>query len=314
MSANTSIADEQAKGPIDFGFTNDYMFRAILQKNTKVLKGLVCALLHLQPEDITSIAVTNPVELGDRVDAKSFILDVKVQINYHTLMNLEMQVVNLLNWEDRSLSYLCRSYDQLCRGQEYNAALPAIHVGFLNYSPFPGSTEFYAKYQLRNEKNGRVYSDKFNLRVIDLTQITNATEEDKRSQIYHWARLFKATTWEEIRMIAANNEYLSEASRALFVMNADEIAREQSLAREDYRRWQNTIERMRDEDAKIMEEQRMLLAEKEKALTETERAILEAEMALAKNERALAESEKALAEKDAEIARLKALLAEKEKE
>ncbi len=35
MSANTSIAYEQAKGPIDFGFTNDYMFRAILQKNTK---------------------------------------------------------------------------------------------------------------------------------------------------------------------------------------------------------------------------------------------------------------------------------------
>ncbi|MBQ7934651.1 MAG: PD-(D/E)XK nuclease family transposase [Lachnospiraceae bacterium] len=132
---------------------------------------------------------------------------------------------------------------------------------------------------MRNVKTGRLYSDKFNLRVIDLTQIANATEEDKRSQIYHWARLFKATTWEEIRMIAANNEYLSEASRALFVMNADEIAREQSLAREDYRRWQNTIERMRDEDAKIMEEQRRLLEEK-----------------------------------DAEIARLKALLAEKETE
>ncbi|MBQ7934652.1 MAG: PD-(D/E)XK nuclease family transposase [Lachnospiraceae bacterium] len=86
MSVNTSIAYEQATGPIDFGFTNDYMFRAILQKNTKVLKGLVCALLHLQPEDITSISVTNPIELGDGIDTKSFILDVKVQINYHTLM------------------------------------------------------------------------------------------------------------------------------------------------------------------------------------------------------------------------------------
>ena len=43
MSENTSLAYEQATGPIDFGFTNDYMFRAILQKNAKVLKGLVCA-------------------------------------------------------------------------------------------------------------------------------------------------------------------------------------------------------------------------------------------------------------------------------
>lgn len=169
-------------------------------------------------------------------------------------MNLEMQVVNLLNWEDRSLSYLCRSYDQLCRGQDYSTALPAIHVGFLDYSPFPGSMEFYAKYELRNVKTGRLYSDKFNLRVIDLTQIANATEEDKRSQIYHWARLFKATTWEEIKMIAENNEYLSEASKALFVMNADEIAREQSLAREDYKRYQNTLERQRVESEKRLAE------------------------------------------------------------
>jgi len=40
---------EEATGVIDYGFTNDYMFRAILQKNKKVLKALICALLHLAP-------------------------------------------------------------------------------------------------------------------------------------------------------------------------------------------------------------------------------------------------------------------------
>lgn len=32
---------EEATGTIEYGFTNDYMFRAILQKNKKVLKALI---------------------------------------------------------------------------------------------------------------------------------------------------------------------------------------------------------------------------------------------------------------------------------
>lgn len=44
----------EATGRIDYGMTNDYMFRAILQRNEKVLKGLICSLLHLKPEEITS--------------------------------------------------------------------------------------------------------------------------------------------------------------------------------------------------------------------------------------------------------------------
>ena len=46
-----------ATGVIQYNMTNDYMFRYILQKNTKVLKGLICSLLHLQPKQIKSIEI-----------------------------------------------------------------------------------------------------------------------------------------------------------------------------------------------------------------------------------------------------------------
>ena len=39
-------------GNLCYNMTNDYMFRAVLQKNTKVLKGLIGALLHLDPVSI----------------------------------------------------------------------------------------------------------------------------------------------------------------------------------------------------------------------------------------------------------------------
>ena len=121
-----------ATGKIEYGFTNDYMFRAILQKNKKVLKALICSLLHLKPEDVCSIEITNPIILGEKIDAKEFVLDIHVSMNNHTSINLEMQVQNHFNWKDRSLSYLCRSYDQLHQGEDYSETGPAIHIGFLD--------------------------------------------------------------------------------------------------------------------------------------------------------------------------------------
>ena len=56
---STSYLD--ATGKIPYNMTNDYMFRAILQKSKNVLESLVCALLHLEPSQIQSITITNPI-------------------------------------------------------------------------------------------------------------------------------------------------------------------------------------------------------------------------------------------------------------
>ena len=41
--------------------------------------------------------------------------------------------------------------------------------------------------------------------MLDLTHIELATEEDKRYGIDHWASLFKAGTWEELKAMAKEN-------------------------------------------------------------------------------------------------------------
>ena len=38
--------------------------------------------------------------------------------------------------------------------------------------------------------------------MVDLTQTELATEEDKANRIDYWARLFKAKTWEDLKMLA----------------------------------------------------------------------------------------------------------------
>ena len=233
----------EATGVIAYNMTNNYMFRFILQQNKKVLKGLICALLHLKPEQIKSIEITNPINLAGDVSGKEFILDINVNLDDDTIINLEMQVANEHNWPERSLNYLCRSFDHLYSGQKYEEALPVIHIGFLDYTLFPDYPEFYATYKLMNVKNFNTYSSKFVLSVVDLTKVELATEEDRAFRIDYWAKIFKAKTWEDLKMLVKDNEYLEEAANSLYVANADEIVRQQCRAREDAERRERTLER-----------------------------------------------------------------------
>lgn len=255
-------------GPLTIPMTNDYLFRALLQQNNKVLKGLISSLMHLPLAEIISVEITNPIELGKSINAKDFFLDVKVLLNSDTVINLEMQVINEHDWPERSLSYLCRSFDGLNRGDNYLEAKPVIQIGLLDFTLFPEYPEFYATYQLLNVKNFIKYSDKLCLHVLDLTHRDLATEEDKRYQIDCWAAFFKATTWEELRMLAKQNEAIVEAVETVYKLSEEEKIRLQCEAREDYYRRQRDAEILRERQERKMQETQQQLRESERRIQE----------------------------------------------
>lgn len=143
---------------------------------------------------------------------------------------------------------------------------------------FSDCPEFYASYKLINIKNHRKYSDNLTLNVLDLSHIELATEEDKLYHIHKWAMLFKATTWEEIKMIAEQNEYLQEASKTMFRMSADELIRKRCRDREEYYQDLRNYERVIAEKDRQYEQ---VVAEKDRqykqALAEIERLRAEVE-------------------------------------
>ncbi len=295
---------EKATGRIPYNMTNDYMFRAVFQSSNKALRGLICSLLHLADSEVTSVEITNPILLGDSIDDKEFRLDIHLLLNDRTRINLEMQIANRLNWPNRSVMYLCRSYDQLNRGQDYKDARPAIHIGLLDYTLFEDHPEFYAAYKLINIKNHQVYNDDLTLYVVDLTRIDLATEEDRHYHIDSWARLMKASTWEELRMTASEDEALYEAAKALYYTCSDEEIRIRCLEREEYyqdlRNYERAIEQERSDRElerlgheqdlrnyeKAIEQERL---EHEQIIAQKDRAYQDA---LAENERLRAELER----------------------
>ena len=131
---STHFSNESFTGKLPYTLTNDFFFKVFLQRNETALRGLLCAMLSMKSEEITDIVVTNPIQEGDTVNDKNVILDIKVEVNKSQIINLEMQVENLGNWPERSLTYRCRMFDQLKAGEDYRYVKKTLHIGILDFT------------------------------------------------------------------------------------------------------------------------------------------------------------------------------------
>ena len=131
---------------------------------------------------------------------------------------------------------------------------------------------------MKNVKDGYLYNSNFTLHVIELNHTELATDEDRAYGIDTWASLFKAKTWEEIKMLAKDNPSINSTAESMFLFNSDLLIQKQCRDREDFYREQEAIA---------------------KEMAELKQANEEKDMELAKKDSAIAEKDSALAEKDA---------------
>ncbi len=224
-------------GKIPYRLTNDYMFRAVMQKNKNVLKHLICAITDMDPDTVTELDICNPIELGTEAGSKTCILDIKVLLNNNQYVNIEMQIVKQSYWKERSLTYLCRTYNNLDEGQDYNEAIPAIQISILDFDLFEDVEELLSKYYLINEnpEYHNRYSDDLAIYVLNLKQLNNekAVRKERNLELYQWAKLFQAESWEELCMLSEKNEIIDECVYTMAQLTEDEKIRMQCEARQD---------------------------------------------------------------------------------
>lgn len=275
MEQTTEYLYKKQRGLVKIPMTNDYQFRALMQMNEKVLRALVGALLHLKDQEISSIEIKNAIELGTYIEDKDFILDLKILLNNHTIVNLELQVVNEHNWCERSMLYLCRTFDNVNSGEDYLNVLPAVQIGLLDFDLFEDRQEFYSSYMLMNTKTHTLYSDKLRLNVLELKRHDLATEEDKKWKLDKWAQFFKSKTWEAIEMLAQDLPVLNEAAETVYHISLDDKIRERCEAREDFFRRQRTTERLMERKENRIKEQDQLIKTQEEQISEQQERISE---------------------------------------
>lgn len=233
---DNAVTEKWPTGALKYTMTNDFLFKAVFQRNQGALEGLLCAMLGFKREEITSLRILNPVQDGMVIDDKAVILDLKLELNDNSIINIEMQVENEGDWEERSLTYLCRDFDQLKKGEDYRAVKKTIHIGILNFTPKGFPARFYTDYFFYHLNTEHRYSDKLAIYVLQLNQLGNEEDERNMPELYHWAQMFRATSWEELHMLAEKNEDVRKCVVEIKELTADERMRMECEAREDYYR------------------------------------------------------------------------------
>ena len=279
---NNDYAYLKATGKVGYNMTNDYMFRTVLQKDNEALAGLVASVMSLKRSDIQSVVIENPIVLGEVMSDKEFRLDILATLNDHTRLNLEMQVHNYNDWPNRSLVYLCREFDSLSHGELYSDLKPVYQVSFIDFTLFDDHPEFFGKYQMRNARDGYLYNSNFNLYVIELNSTDIALEADKISGLDKWVNLFKASTWEEIRMITKDNPSMISTAESIYVSNSDKLIQKRCREREDFYFEQEAIAQKIKQLEASNSEKDAALAEKDSELKEQASEIAEKDALLKK--------------------------------
>lgn len=138
-----------------------------------------------------------------------------------------MQIAFQFFYPERSITYLARAFDQLKSGDDYSAILPCIQISILDTEMFRKDDSrytdaFYSEYILKERISGKEFSDKFTLRVLSLRHIENAANKADPNGLYQWAKLFKANSWEDLKMIAQENSYMKSMVSGLKILSEDE--------------------------------------------------------------------------------------------
>ena len=105
----------------------------------------------------------------------------------------------------------------------------------MDHNIFDYDQAFYMQFRMTDRVTGRIYTPDFSLNVLSLKQIDKATKEDIESGLVYWAKLFKSTTWEELKQNAEGRADITEVVRVMYEVNVDDKRRAILDARRKYR-------------------------------------------------------------------------------
>ena len=219
------MLNKELNPKIILSLTIDVIFKIYFgsPKNLPELKKFLKAHLNLSDEELSTIQVLNPIILGDKIDAKSFTVDLLLKLKSGDIIHIEMQMSSHESVKERFQLYNARKAgEQIKSGEDYSKVRRTISLIVANFNVFPDSKKSHEKILMRRE-NGEIFTDAQELNIIDLTKVE--TDEETSREKYLWSKLFKAKTREELEMIASESEEWSAAANKVLILSADERAR-----------------------------------------------------------------------------------------
>ncbi len=176
-----------------------------LFRNKKILRYFLSDIMEIPQEEIYAIHLKDTFLRRRWRWQKLGILDIVLELNYNTKVNIELQVKFFENWDKRQIFYLARLYSQdLLSGEAYDNLKRCVGISILDFD-LSDRPECHTIYTLR-DKNGNKFSDVLEIHVLELKKAAAGN-----SGAEEWIRFFNAKTEEDLDMIKTNNPGILEA-------------------------------------------------------------------------------------------------------
>ncbi|MDE7354534.1 MAG: Rpn family recombination-promoting nuclease/putative transposase [Acetatifactor sp.] len=129
----------------------DFSFKHLML-NEKVRKYFISDVLGIPVEEIRSVRLSNPFLWKRYRKQKQGILDILVELNDDSKVNIELQIKMLAHWDRRSLFYLSKMYtENLLAGEKYQKLKRCICISIFDFR-VNDSPEYHQIYRLRNKE------------------------------------------------------------------------------------------------------------------------------------------------------------------
>ena len=177
----------------------DFSFKSLM-RNEEVRKYFISDALEIPVGEIKSVKLAHSFLWKRYRKQKLGILDVLVELNDDSKVNIELQIKMMKHWDKRNLFYLAKMFtDDLLMGEDYTRLKRCICISILDFNLDDGD-EYHNVYRLRDKK-GREFSDMFEIHIIELRKRLNGSD-----RMDEWIQLFNARTEEDLEMIQAKTK------------------------------------------------------------------------------------------------------------
>ncbi len=206
----------------------DVVFQSLFSKqNERITKAFAEALLD---EKVEKIKINEDKELfRDKPEEKLGILDLELDINEKEKVDVEIQLVDRSNIQERLLYYFSKLYsNEIKRGDDYDKAKRVIMVAILDYNLdlTKEIKSMETKWKLREENNkDLVLTDKIEIDIIELSKVKDEYEKNKQNKKAQWALFISDPNIKEVGEIMKSNEDIEEAVVTVHKMTEDEKMR-----------------------------------------------------------------------------------------
>ena len=228
--------------------TCDYVFKRIFgqEENKEALKDFLESILC---EKIYKIEIKNPEIPKNYYDSKYGVLDLKVTLNNTTVVDVEMQVRNEHNIEQRDTFYLASNYvNELKEGEPYTNCKKSIVINIVNFTYYKRN-EYHSiarmifeepkeeeKVEMGYKEEDRYMTKDLEMHIIELPKFKKKNPK-MHTKLEEWLWLFVGSD-EKVSEASKKNKEIKKIKKKLASM---------SLSQEERNNYEYRLRAIRDE-------------------------------------------------------------------